>query len=64
MLTEFPKTWLAVAWLGSEELKFPSRVKGRARPSFELGFVIESIDVAQAARAEDLDDPLGPGREM
>ena len=64
MLTEFPKTRLAVAGLGGEELKFPSRVKGGASTPFKFRLVIEGIDVAQATRAEDLNDPFGSGREM
>ena len=64
MPAEFPETWLTISRFGGEELEFASRVKGRTGSSFELGLVIESIDVAQTTRAENLDDPLGPGREM
>lgn len=64
MLAEFPKAGLAVTGFGGEELKFASRVKGRARASFELGFVVVSVDVAQASRAKDLDNSLGSRREM
>ena len=64
MLAEFPKTRPAVSGLGSKELKFASRVKGRTRPSLELGFVVVGIDMAQTTRAENLDDPLGPRREV
>ena len=64
MLTEFPKTRLAVARLGGEELKFSSRVKGGAGTPFKFRFVVEGVDVAQATRAEDLDDSFGSGWKM
>ena len=64
MPAEFPETWLAISRFGGKELKFASGIKGRARPSFQFRFVVVGVDVAQSTRAEDLDDPLRPGREM
>jgi hypothetical protein len=59
VLSERPVAALAVAGLGGEELLLAVRVEGFALTFRQLGLVVLGIDVAQAARAEDLDDRLG-----
>ena len=64
MSSEFPKARLAVARFGSKELQFTIRIKGGAGKPFKFRFVIESVDMAETARAKDLNYPFGLGRKM
>ncbi len=61
---EGPLAGVAVAGFGGEELQFPIGVEGLSGAFLELGFVIEGVDVAPPARAENLDDALRPRGEM
>ena len=63
MPSEFPKARLAVSGFGSKELEFTIRVKGGAGTPFKLRFVIESVDMAETARAKDLNYPASPWQE-
>ena len=60
MLAELPR---APAKISSLSEKGRHRI-GRAVPLLELGFEVERVDVAHSADREDLDDPLGTGREV
>lgn len=64
MSSEFPKTGLTVARFGSEKLQIIIRVKGGAGTPFKFRFVIEGVDMAETARAKDLDYPFGLSREV
>lgn len=61
VLSKFPVAGLAVARLGSEELKFSVWIKGLARSLLEFRFVVERIDLAHSAGTKDLDDSFGVG---
>ena len=59
---ELPETGLTVTRLGGEKLELAAWIEGRALPPLELRLVVVGVDMAQAPRAKDLDDPLGLGR--
>ena len=62
VLPEWPVATLAVAGLGGEELHLAVGIERLALTLRQLGLMVPRIHVAQAARAEDLDDRLGLGR--
>ena len=64
MSSEFPKARLAVAGFGCKELELAIRIKGGAGTPFKFRFVIESVDMAETARAKNLNHPLSLGRKM
>src|SRR5437588_8039064 len=64
MLTEGERALHQVAGLAEERIDLPFALHLLAVALDQLGFVVEGIEMADAAAAEYLDHTLGPGRKI